>query len=169
MCDDKYKVCLITYYGDNYGGCIQAYALQTIIQSMGYEVHIPMIHICGENNKRIYKILNILKNPVAYLKRRKYIKQHIGNDKLRSKAFTLFRDEFLNIDKSFVLGTNSQNADGYYAYVCGSDQIWNPFLYGVHPIWTLKFAPGGSKKLHMLPAWAYHQSQMNIFQDFRKI
>lgn len=150
MCNDRNMVCLITYYGDNYGGCLQAYAIQTIIQSLGYTVHIPLIYSPFKNrNLKIHKLLNILKNPIGYLQRRKYITQHVQNDKLRQRAFNIFRNEFLNIDKSYVLDSNSQNSSDFQIYVCGSDQIWNPYLYGVDPIWTLKFAPAGSKKLHM--------------------
>lgn len=31
------KVGLITFYGNNYGGCLQAYAIQKTIQDIGYE------------------------------------------------------------------------------------------------------------------------------------
>ena len=43
-------------------------------------------------------------------------------------------------------------AVNYDTFVCGSDQIWNPILYGVHPIWTMKFAPKGSKKIAYAPS-----------------
>lgn len=153
MCNDRYKVCLITYYGDNYGGCLQAYAIQTIIQSLGYTVHIPLIYSpFQKRHLKIHKLLNVLRNPIGYLKRHKYITQHVQNDKLRQKVFNIFKDEFLNIDKSFVLDRTSQNSCNFQIYVCGSDQIWNPYLYGVDPIWTLKFAPAGSKKIAYAPS-----------------
>ena len=34
------KVGLITYYGENYGGMLQAYALQQYVKNIGYDCKI---------------------------------------------------------------------------------------------------------------------------------
>ena len=39
------KVGLITFYGNNYGGCLQAYAIQKTIQDIGYEPRILQVCI----------------------------------------------------------------------------------------------------------------------------
>lgn len=149
MDNNKNKVGIITYYGNNYGGCLQAYAMQKTIQNIGYDANILQVDTPLKSYKinAFFKILRVLKSPIAYLKRRRYIENHIKNNYLRSKAFDKFRKEFLIFDNGIVLSKESQSvSDKYKIFVCGSDQIWNPNLYGVHPIWTLKFVPLGSKK-----------------------
>ena len=149
------KVGLITYYGNNYGGCLQAYAIQHIIMSLGYTANILQVNIPlkGGRNNTIKAIIRVLKNPIAFIKRRKYIKEYSKNEVIRNEAFNKFRREFLIFDKSFVLRENSlEVASDYSAYVCGSDQIWNPNLYGVNPIWTMKFAPSNAKKIAYAPS-----------------
>lgn len=149
------KVGLITYYGNNYGGCLQAYAMQQTIKSLGYNPIILQVdaQLRGSNFNRWVAVCRVLKNPVAFLRRRKYIKADIQNNIIRSLAFDRFRADFLIFDKSFTLSIGKQTgAENYNTFVCGSDQIWNPNLYGVHPIWTLKFAPEGAKKIAYAPS-----------------
>lgn len=37
------KVGLVTYYGNNYGGCLQAYAIQTTIKGLGFDPRIIQV------------------------------------------------------------------------------------------------------------------------------
>ena len=170
MGNNKNKVGIITYYGNNYGGCLQAYAMQKTIQSIGYDANILQVNIQLKSYKTniFSKVLRLLKNPMAYLKRKRYIKNYIKNCSLRSKAFDKFRTEFLVFDKTFMLSKESQSvSDKYNIFVCGSDQIWNPNLYGVHPIWTLKFAPLGSKKIAYAPSLGIATIPDKYVSDFR--
>ena len=149
------KVGLITFYGNNYGGCLQAYAIQKTIQDIGYEPRI--LQVCIPLNRSIFDkclaLCRVFMNPIAFFRRRKYIKEYCHNEIFRSQAFDHYRSEFLNFDKSFTLSTNNlKGAENYTTFVCGSDQIWNPNLYGVHPIWTMKFASEGSKKIAYAPS-----------------
>lgn len=152
--NDK-KVGLITYYGNNYGGCLQAYAIQQTIKKLGYNPQILQVYtpLTGTKFNKWVAILRVLKNPIAFLRRRKYIKEDSRNEVFRSKAFDRYRSTYLTFDESFILSQNNMSgAVNYDTFVCGSDQIWNPILYGVHPIWTMKFAPKGSKKIAYAPS-----------------
>lgn len=165
------KVGLITYYGDNYGGCLQAYALQQTIKSLGFEPKILKVNtpLRGSNNNRWVAICRVLKNPIAFLSRRKYIKADTKNNIIRAKAFGRFRSSFLTFDNSFVLSRENQTgAENYDIFVCGSDQIWNPNLYGVHPIWTLKFAPKGAKKIAYAPSLGVSLIPEVFVADFKE-
>lgn len=165
------KVGLITYYGNNYGGCLQAYAIQKTIQDIGFESRIIQVYIplVGEKAQKWVAVRRILKNPIAFLYRRKYIKEDSKNNAYRSRAFDRYRSEFLIFDTSFTLSANSQKgAEDYNIFVCGSDQIWNPNLYGVHPIWTLKFAPKGSKKIAYAPSLGISSIPAEFVTDFQE-
>lgn len=165
------KVGLITYYGNNYGGCLQAYAIQQTIKNLGYNPQILQVYtpLIGKDFNKWIAIRRILKDPLAFLRRRKYIKEYSRNEIIRSQAFDRYRSEFLTFDKSFTLSVdNLPEAINYDTFVCGSDQIWNPVLYGVHPIWTMKFAPIGSKKIAYAPSLGISDIPEQYVADFKK-
>lgn len=170
MDNNNNKVGLITYYGNNYGGCLQAYAIQETLRNLGkspyiLQVYTPLKHL---KSTRWNKLFKIVINPIAFFKRRKYITKHIQNDKLRSEAFNRYRKEYLIFDKTFTLTTDNLNiANQYNTFVCGSDQIWNPHLYGVHPIWTLKFAPKNSTKIAYAPSLGVSSIPDEYVSDFK--
>ena len=152
---NKKNVGIVTYYGNNYGGCLQAYAIQQTIEILGFNTKILQVHVQlkGANHNCLRAIWRVLRDPVSFLLRRKYIKEDTKNNILRNLAFDRFRSEFLKFDNSFVLSVENQKVtEEFDIFVCGSDQIWNPNLYGVHPIWTLKFAPTNSKKVAYAPS-----------------
>ena len=164
------KVGLITYYGNNYGGCLQAYAIQQVLNQIGYNPYIIQVSIPHSSSKynKFEAIFRVLRNPIAFLKRKKYIKEDSRQEPLRSAAFDKFRQEFLTFDKSFTLKEDSlDGAKNYTSFVCGSDQIWNPNLYGVHPIWTLKFAPTGARKIAYAPSLGISTIPEQYIQDFK--
>lgn len=115
----------------NYGGIVQAYALQTVLQRMGHDITI----IDYEDKCRI----NWLKFPFSLCKR--IIQRYIVGDK-ECKIFVekeynrevnlknqyiipfinknIFNRKFI---RSFEKDIKSNEFDGY---VVGSDQVWNP-------------------------------------------
>lgn len=162
---------LITYYGNNYGGCLQAYALQQTIKNLGYAPRIIQVYIPlkGGGYNKLSALWRVLKNPIAFLKRRKYIREDSRQEVIRCKAFDRYRDDFLEFDKTFTLSEDAlDGAVKYATFVCGSDQIWNPNLYGVHPIWTLKFAPVGSGKIAYAPSLGISSVPDEYVQEFRE-
>lgn len=166
------KIGLVTYYGNNYGGCLQAYALQETIRNLGYipqivQVITPMV---GQKKTILSAIWRVLSNPVAYILRRPYIQQHTTNDIRRNEAFDKYRNKYLCFDKSFVLTlTSSGNSlKKYDTIVCGSDQIWNPFLYGVHPIWTLKIFSKKTKRIAYAPSLGISDIPKEFVKDFKE-
>lgn len=111
----------------NYGGLLQAYALQTVLERDGHTVEI----LSGSNNM---PPLKWYKKPICYCKRLtlKIIKdKHISifYEEQYNKAYSVlsentnkFISEFLHIReiKSFT----DIKKDDYDAYVVGSDQVW---------------------------------------------
>ena len=165
------KVGLVTYYGNNYGGCLQAYAIQTTIKGLGFEPRIIQVDtpLKDATINNVGRFINVLKNPIAYLKRRKYISSLVKNNTIRARAFDRYRKEFLEFDKSFILSaSNQKGAENYHNLVCGSDQIWNPHLYGVHPVWTMKFAPEGANKVAYAPSLGISNIPEEFHADFRE-
>ena len=112
----------------NYGGILQAYALQTVLERMGHEV----VHL---QPKADYPLLhNPLVMPLVWVKRlyRKLIK---GNKQLPifENPYKWARentDRFIseNINCRFLAPEdwNEGLASEYDAFVVGSDQVWRP-------------------------------------------
>lgn len=164
------EIGLITYYGDNYGGCLQAYALQQTIESLGFTPYILKVKptVKGSGCNRLSAIMRVLRNPIAYLKRRPYMQDASHNEVYRSLAFEKYRKEFLTFDETFILTEDTSDIpEKYRTFVCGSDQIWNPNLYGVNPIWTLKFAPAGSRKIAYAPSLGISKIPKQFVSDFK--
>lgn len=113
----------------NYGGILQAYALQTILERMGHEVVIF-------NKEKEYK-LPLWKYPLAYTKRiiKKYvfkkketkILEEQYNQKIQlkiSKNTQEFIKQYIHLYtiKSF----KDSRKDDFDAIIVGSDQVWRP-------------------------------------------
>lgn len=153
----------------NYGGILQAYALQTVLERMGHEVHVI------EKNRRPLSI-PIQKMPFCYGKR--IVKNIIG------RKFPIFYEQKYNREQPII----RQNTDKfikkyihiaeyddfsdikeseYDAIVVGSDQVWRPKYFGLNQIENayLKFAEGWNIKRIAYAAsfgtdeWEYNSKQ----------
>lgn len=113
----------------NYGGILQAYALQTVLQRMGHEV-------CVINCPKQHK-LPLHRAPFAYAKR--IIKKYILRDKsvvinlekklreerpIVSQYTQKFINKYLNLHNCSNY-TDLKESD-FDAIVVGSDQVWRP-------------------------------------------
>lgn len=145
---------LVTCYLDNYGACLQAHALQHIIDSFGYAceiinytepygyVHTDAIASRISHNVLVRKILSIILPGF----RTRYRQE---------EKFNQFRKKHLTISSHQYKTTKSimQSPPVYDAYVCGSDQIWNPMFYeGNNKVYLLSFVPEGKKKVAYAPS-----------------
>lgn len=148
------KIGLLTYYGDNYGACLQAFALQTAIKKLNYDVEIIDYQVSFVQAKLMDRLLN-LRNPIKIVKGRIANRKNLSNYAKRHDCFEKFRIDYLNIVKNDCC----QHADFYSnpplydGYVCGSDQIWNPyFTNGCDPVRFLDFVPFQRKRIAYAPS-----------------
>lgn len=127
----------------NYGGILQAYALQTVLERMGHRVVVL--------GKLKYSKLPLWKMPLSYSKRicKKYF--------LGEKSVKIFYEQWFNktypiisqntqrfIDNYIHYVTpdslNSLNSNDFDVIVVGSDQIWRPKYFSNIENAYLKFA-----------------------------
>lgn len=143
------KVGLITYYGENYGGMLQAYALQTAIANLGYECELisdDFLHMPKKSRRLVGKLRNLialLQNPSGYMYRRKAIHSGDKMKESRRARFNSFLKENLKINRTGYITYKQykQKPPLYDVYICGSDQIWNPNLYCENGFYFGNFAP----------------------------
>ena len=119
----------------NYGGILQAYALQTVLERMGHDV-------CLIEKKRQPLRLPLWKAPLSYGKR--IVKNLTGHpypiffERKVNREEPLVRqntDKFVNkyIKRRFVDDFSEIGKDDFDAIVVGSDQVWRPkyFIDGI--------------------------------------
>ena len=115
----------------NYGGILQAYALQTVLERMGHEVSV----ITTPNKAK----LPVWKWPYSYPKRmiKKYIlgkNEHVFFESYYNRVYPIvgqhtlqFIDKYIHyFEVGKLLDLKENNFD---AFVVGSDQVWRPMYY----------------------------------------
>lgn len=112
----------------NYGGILQAYALQTVLERMGHEVcliekrrkplRLPLWKAPLVYGKRIAK--NIVGHPFPI-----FYEQKINKERHIVQQYT---DKFINryIKRRIVEDYSDINETDFDAIVVGSDQVWRP-------------------------------------------
>ena len=129
------KTATVTWiYYENFGTFLQAYALQKCITGLGYDnVIIDDSHFYkpGLLTRLRVKTINAIK----------------GRSQKSHRAYRLFAKRHLNILP--WNGKESTIANSYDAYICGSDQIWSPYLQ-FNPYYYLGFTE--KKKIAYAPS-----------------
>ena len=119
----------------NYGGILQAYALQTVLERMGHDVEVF-------NRKQIRNLP--ARWPMALFKR--MVKKFILRQKIivlaeryhnkyypeLSRNTQLFIDSY--IKQRFLQSLDDVKEFDYDAIIVGSDQVWNPSCF--RPMWN---------------------------------
>ena len=177
----KKKIGLITYprIEDGKGRFLQAYALYTAINELGYDVEIINYYPYAWRNKRrlLDKIGTFLKKPdigeYYFILKKKYLRKRKKNIVAQSKNnYLLYINKNINYnvneikDHLFLM----ENIDKFDAFVCGSDQIWNPhFSCGVDPNYYLSFAPKNKRIAYAASIGTHNISKDNLDKCVDKI
>lgn len=112
----------------NYGGILQAYALQTVLERMGHKVNVIGAPVIVKHLPLWRKILSVSKRLCQrYLLGRKDIlidreKEEYKRAITTRKYTTQFVDKYIHTRKVYRLQEIQQN--DYDAIIVGSDQIW---------------------------------------------
>ena len=155
----------------NYGGILQAYALQTVLERMGHEVVVfdtpknKVLEILGRFFHKLFA-LNLINS---------FVNKHDNLLKaIISRKITSFVRKNINLKK--VRGFGSLREDDFDAIVVGSDQIWRAVYF---PRWLeqpldnayLSFTNGWNIKRISYAAsfgtdeWEYTDKQTGICRE----
>lgn len=158
----------------NYGGILQAYALQTVLKRMGHKVvtfddpRYLKIDIC-QIVKRAYQ---------------RYVHKKANTGMLNEVRFN--RDAYFirkytqpfinrNISRKIVRNFSELSESDYDAIVVGSDQVWRPMYNACIEDMYLDFARHWSVKRLAYAAsfgsseWEYTESQTNVCSELVKL
>ncbi|PTP60929.1 polysaccharide pyruvyl transferase family protein [Vibrio splendidus] len=150
----------------NYGGIMQAYALQKVIQSLGHETEL--LYIEPSVFRPPYRVvLSKIKYSLKYLMGRG------GAIKNSNNVFSTFiANEIKRTPKiEFNHQLNSDSVQRFDAYIVGSDQVWRPdYAININS-YFFDFVNGQKKLLSYaasfgMDGWKYNTSQT---QDCTKL
>ena len=153
------KVAVITLQmHTNYGGVLQAFALQRVLESLGHDVEIIQLD-------------EILPEPEGVNAVRKFLTRSFRKYVLRRRDVELFRERRINrefpsvgaefleffrkyLNIRYISSFSEISASDYDAFVVGSDQVWrpkyNPAL--MHSFLDFTWEDKGRKSHHGLPS-----------------
>lgn len=128
------KIGIITITnGQNYGNRLQNYALQEILKLLGHKPETIW------NNTGAWENLGIYSRMKYWIRSKFHLKYTPRID--RVTRFTRFNRKFIKWSKYRVDSSNIPRnlAKKYDYFICGSDQIWNPFYKRTSEIDFLTF------------------------------
>lgn len=125
-------ICTLYYQNRNYGANLQAYALQSILQSMDNEVNVVPYYY----KTWIYRILSIIKHSLECKDSVNYL------IKERNRAVDRFNSSIPH-SKVYYSNTIHKANKEYDCFIAGSDQVWNPDW--INPYMALAFADSSKR------------------------
>lgn len=162
---EEAKVEILTFHWTiNFGGLLQAYALQETIRGMGFSTEFINYH----NKKDLMSVSNWKRRILQKIWDR-MARAFFGREK-RERITEKFRERYLSIPSPEYTSCESlkekyHNGDALsYAYVVGSDQVWNPDLTGDPNAYLFSFLPSGCRKI----AYAASFGKGCILDTYRK-
>lgn len=130
------KVAILTRrYGENFGSSFQAFALQYTIDKMEVKSVVldydELYHnIRWQIKPLIYDILYLLCKTGLLNFFSKELTQKVFNRQKQKEKFKIFDGYLVKTSKKLKTEHDlSMAAEGYDCCICGSDQIWSPFLF----------------------------------------
>jgi len=148
------KIGILTFhFADNYGAVLQTYALQSYLQQMGHEVHVidyrPDYMTHGGRLRLPMSKRDLKIDAQIMFVRWANLRGRWGGSRLTQSFADFRRARFqLSQKQASSLGDLRALDFDYDAYICGSDQIWNPPLRtGVDPAYYAAFAKAGCRRI----------------------
>ena len=115
----------------NYGGILQAFALQTVLERMGHKAHI--ISISPRPKKGLIGIIRRTLKPVKTLFYVRLVPNKFST--VKDKYTSRFIREWIHQDKIYSFKDIRENQ--YDVFIVGSDQIWRKYYIDMLPNMTI--------------------------------
>lgn len=156
------KIGIITFHwGTNYGGVLQAYALQTFLKQKGNDVVI--INYAPHTFRDSFYKCFYSKNPFTIIENLKsYWKE---------KNIAKFRKKHLKLTERYYLPEQLiENPPIMDIYIAGSDQIWNPYgLKSNKKIYFLPFGDEETIKLSYAASFGVTDYPENLLEEIKPL
>lgn len=158
----KIGIVSLYYRSLNLGGLLQSYALTKVLGNMGYDVEqicydsselssegkilekkmkAALLQVVGIK-KILLKAYSIIKQPFVN-KRNENIQKEL---KVQKQKFEEFEKFIPHSKLSYNVNNIPESNEIYEIFICGSDQVWNPFLLA-HKAYFLEFVQKEKKRI----------------------
>lgn len=164
------KVGIITVQnGRNFGASLQAYALVKFLRNNNIDAYLIDYRTRKiEERMKSYDQIKRWNNPtnIKY-NLKKYFKEIIFNsaqyDKQRKEKFENFHKQIFDMSLGSLYNCNdlARLNKTYDAFICGSDQIWNPDITDLDDAFFLAFANEGKRKIAYAPSLGMASEKVN--------
>ena len=156
---NKKKTGILTFHAShNCGSMMQAYAMQAVLNRLGYENEI--INYRNEGQKDMYAVIhrkvnlkNVIRNTIGIFHYGKLKKQWLDYETFLHNTFILSEREYSNTSEIQLIRNH------YRACVCGADQIWNITIKDSDDAYFLPFEKGKMKKIAYAPSFGAKRIQ----------
>jgi hypothetical protein len=147
------KLAGLTWWRNNYGSILQAYALQKKINSIDGVTY----EIINQYGKKITSVDNFMDKVKAIgIKKtlqRAFWKFGVRKLRRRSQNIQNFVDKHLKVSQNqyseYTLQQANKEYDGFF---CGSDQIWNPTMEKIGSMYWLGFSEDSKMRIAYAPS-----------------
>ena len=143
----------ITWYKDNYGSILQAYALQELVKRIDPDCRYEQLRYSGDSYSLKGKIRSLIRKGPSYAFKRIIDQMRYPEIQKRKDGCAAFVKEHIRESEKIydIDHLEAANAD-YDGFFCGSDQIWNHRIVPVKPHYLLSFAAEGKKRIAFAPS-----------------
>ena len=163
----KVKIGIVTtFWSKNYGAALQAFALQTFLENNGYEVVFINYQEKRIASKKVgnfaklmtaikeQRLLSFVNSVIIRIECGLWNRKYASYIEKRNRKFDDFTKNFLKIGPycSKMIDIH-EYYDDVHCFICGSDQIWNPLVYGYSDYHFLSFV-SDKKKIAYAPSIA---------------
>lgn len=152
------KIAIATWYTNgNHGGTLQAFALQKIVYTLGYESEF--VNYSPKSSSLKYRVERFLKDLAIDI-----LKPKVGQTRRKIYKFV---DENLDISKQYCSYSDliEDARLKYFAAICGSDQIWANVGDRIDEINYLTFIEN-EKRIAYAPSTGYNRIDKKIEDKF---
>lgn len=156
------KIGIMTFHwGTNYGGVLQAYALQQFLKKNVPSGEVSIINFRPKTfSESLFKCI--------VTKRIKHIPSNLITY-FKEKKFVIFREKYLSTTERYsTLSELKSNYPDMDIYICGSDQVWNPYIIDSYGIpYYLPFGKETTKRISYAVSFAcidYPRNKMAIIK-----
>ncbi len=163
------KVGIITWhYCNNYGSFFQVFALQSFVESLGYETEIKNYRKPGNSlvkravKRAVYLSEKLTPSGLVAVLRKIFGSSEIFGFKFWSARNRMLRRTKLTFDKEKL----NKKARNYYAVICGSDQIWAP--RGLDTAYMLDFVPDGVRRISYAASIGFNYIPDELKDTYKK-
>lgn len=163
------RIAVLTWFRDmNYGTILQALALQMYLRSKGHDSelvnYLPVRKGTIDNHLTFFERVN---RKIDFLCTNKYKQDHEEIFRRKTKKFYNTIDDNCAVSVSVSSDEDFKNIGKEYdMYICGSDQIWNPYWFEPH--FFLDFVASGKLKVAYAPSLGIYNLPKEFHQLFKE-